>query len=48
MIGVGTIAVAKRTTGVCTAGEVGVCYEVYTLDGRPGHSFILTAKAVSR
>ena len=39
-IGVGTTVVAKRATGVCEVGELGVCYEVYTLDHRPGHSFI--------
>ena len=39
-IQVGTLAVAKRSSGVCKEGEVGVCYEVYTLDGRPGYSFI--------
>jgi len=39
-IHVGTIAIAKRDSGVCDAGERGVCYEVYTLGGRPGYSFI--------
>jgi hypothetical protein len=39
-ISVGSIAIAKRATGVCDVGEVGVCYEVYTLDSRPGYSFI--------
>jgi hypothetical protein len=39
-IGVGSIVVAKRATGVCDVGEVGVCYEVYTLDNRPCYSFI--------
>ena len=39
-IRVGTLAVAKRDSGVCKEGEVGVCYEVYTLQGRPGYSFI--------
>jgi hypothetical protein len=39
-ISVGTTVVAKRETGICTEGERGVCYEMYTLDGRPGYSFI--------
>ena len=39
-IRVGTLAVAKRSSGVCKEGEVGVCYEVYELEGRPGYSFI--------
>ena len=39
-IRVGTLAVAKRGSGVCKEGEVGVCYEVYTLQSRPGYSFI--------
>jgi hypothetical protein len=39
-IGVGSSVVAKRATGVCDVGEVGVCYEVYTLDNRPGYSFL--------
>ena len=42
---VGSLVIAKRTTGVCDVGERGVCYEEYTLpDGkggqRPGWSFI--------
>jgi hypothetical protein len=40
---VGAVAVARRTTGVCDAGECGVCYEVYTLAGRPGYSFIFAS-----
>lgn len=39
-IGLGSIAVATRTTAICQMGEIGVCYEVYTLDNRPGYSFI--------
>jgi hypothetical protein len=39
-IRVGSIAVATRTTGVCDAGEIGVCYKVYKLGVRPGYSFI--------
>ena len=37
-VDVGTPAVAERATAVCQAGEVGVCYEVYYLGGRPGYS----------
>lgn len=42
---VGSLVIARRTTGVCDAGERGVCYEAYTLpDGkggrRPGWSFL--------
>jgi hypothetical protein len=37
---VGSIVVAKRRSGVCDAGEIGVCYEVYELERRPGYSFI--------
>jgi hypothetical protein len=37
---VGSLAIAKRTTGVCDAGERGVCYEEYTIGNRPGWSFI--------
>ncbi len=39
-IQVGTIAIAKYRSGVCDVGEIGVCYEAYTLGGRPGYSFI--------
>jgi len=39
-ITLGTIAVAHRESGVCDVGERGVCYEVYTLEGRPGYGFI--------
>lgn len=39
-IEVGTLAIAIKKTGVCEVGEVGVCYEVYELEGRPGYSFI--------
>ncbi len=39
-IHVGTIAIATHASGVCDVGERGVCYEVYTLGGRPGYSFI--------
>ena len=39
-IQVGTIAIARRASGVCDLGETGVCYEVYELAGRPGYSFI--------
>ena len=39
-LAVGSLVIAKRTTGVCDAGERGVCYEEYTLQGRPGWSFL--------
>ena len=39
-IPVGSMAIAKRVSGVCDPDEVGVCYEVYELSGRPGYSFI--------
>lgn len=39
-IEVGTLAVARRDTAVCRAGEVGVCYDVYELAGRPGYGFL--------
>lgn len=39
-ISVGTLAIATQKTGVCDVGEVGVCYEVYELEERPGYSFI--------
>ena len=39
-ISVGSLVTAKRASGVCLAGEVGVCYEVYQLGNRPGYSFI--------
>jgi hypothetical protein len=39
-ITVGSLAIATRASGVCAAGERGVCYEVYTLGGRPGYAFI--------
>jgi hypothetical protein len=39
-IRVGSIAVAKVTTGVCDVDEIGVCYEVYRIGIRPRYSFI--------
>lgn len=39
-IQVGSRAIATRASGVCDAGERGVCYEVYQLGGRPGYRFI--------
>lgn len=36
-ITVGTLATATRDSGVCRAGEVGVCYEVYQLGNRSGY-----------
>jgi hypothetical protein len=39
-IQVGSLVVARRASGVCAAGERGVCYEVYQLDGRPGYGIL--------
>lgn len=39
-IQLGSVVIAKRDTGVCSAGERGVCYELYRLDKRAGQSFI--------
>ncbi len=39
-IRVGTLVVARRASGVCAAGERGVCYERYRLDGRPGYGIL--------
>jgi hypothetical protein len=39
-IRVGSLATAKRDSAICSVGEMGVCYEVYTLGDRPGYSFI--------
>lgn len=39
-IQLGSLVVAKRDIGICAAGERGVCYELYSLDGRAGYSFI--------
>jgi hypothetical protein len=39
-ISIGSLVTANRDSGVCKAGEVGVCYEVYQLGNRPGYSFI--------
>ena len=36
----GTLAVATRATGICRAGELGVCCELYRIGDRPGYSFI--------
>src|SRR5581483_5114467 len=35
-----TLVVAKRASGGCAAGERGVCYELYQLDGRPGYGIL--------
>ena len=37
---VGSLVIAKRASGVCDAGERGVCYEVYQLGGRPGYGIL--------
>jgi hypothetical protein len=39
-IRVGSLVVAKRASGVCAAGERGVCYELYQLGGRPGYGIL--------
>ena len=39
-LAVGSRVIAQRTTGVCGAGERGVCYEAYTLGNWPGWSFL--------
>jgi hypothetical protein len=39
-IQVGTLVIAKHASGVCAAGERGVCYERYQLDGRPGYGIL--------
>ncbi len=39
-IQLGSMVTATRDTGICAAGERGVCYEIYRLDGRAGYSFI--------
>ena len=39
--GVGAVVIAKRDSGVCRAGERGVCYEVYDRgDGTVGHGVL--------
>jgi len=40
LLQVGSLVIARRTSGVCAAGERGVCYERYTLDGRPGYGIL--------
>jgi hypothetical protein len=39
-IQVGILVFAKRASGVCAAGERGVCYERYQLGGRPGYGIL--------
>ena len=39
-IQVGSLAVAKRISGVSDPGKMGVCDEVYQLAGQPGSSFL--------
>jgi hypothetical protein len=39
-IQVGSLVTAKRASGVCAAGERGVCYEVYRLGGRPDYGIV--------
>src|SRR3712207_272702 len=40
LLRVGSLVVAKRASGVCAAGEPGVCYERYRIGERPGWSII--------
>jgi hypothetical protein len=42
-ITVGTLAIAVKPSGVCDIGEVGVCYEVYELNGRLGYRFLFAS-----
>ena len=37
---IGSLVVVKRNTAICDEGEVGVCYELYELEDRPGYGFI--------
>lgn len=39
-IKIGTLATAKRDSAICCVGEMGVCYDIYTIGSRPGYSFI--------
>jgi hypothetical protein len=39
-IRVGTLAIVKKDSAICSVGEIGVCYDMYTLGNRPGYSFI--------
>ena len=39
-ITVGSLVVVKQSTALCDENEVGVCYELYELEGRPGYGFI--------
>jgi Family of unknown function (DUF6166) len=42
-IQLGSLVTAKRASGVCAAGERGVCYELYKLNGRPGYGILFEA-----
>jgi hypothetical protein len=37
---VGSVVRARRPTSACESGELGVCYAVASLGGRPAYSFI--------
>ena len=37
---VGLVVKAKRNIGSAKKGELGICYERYSIDGREGYSFI--------
>jgi hypothetical protein len=39
-IKIGTLATAKRDSAICSVGELGVCYDIYSIGQRPGYSFI--------
>lgn len=37
---IGTLVVVKRDSAIRSVGEIGVCYDIYTIGSRPGYSFI--------
>lgn len=39
-ITVGTLVVVIQSTAICDVDELGVCYELYELEGQPGYSFV--------
>ena len=39
-IQLGSEVIARRASGVCAAGERGVCCELYQLGGRPGYGIL--------
>ena len=41
LLQVGSLVIARRASGICAAGRfAGVCYERYTLGGRPGYGIL--------